>query len=234
MANTSSNTKRKSRTETKKCEKDGSVPEPEPEPEPSDESGTSSAAKLPKKQQMSIIEKIVYAIRSLNDGPNGSSRQGICKYLKSEFNLDYNFYVKQGFKKGVKNALLIQIGQRFRVATDTYENFVVKKDVTVQMNDLQVGQGDKITTEGDIVTIQYVGMLDDGTEFDQSKSFTFLLGAGEVIKGMDKGVTNMKEGGKRKLLIPSKLGYGRRGSPPEIPPNATLHFEITLKKIQRV
>ena len=61
--------------------------------------------------------------------------------------------------------------------------------------------------------------------------FKFVLGGGEVIKGWDKGVVGMKEGEKARLIVPPKLGYGKRGSGKEIPPDSTLCFEVTLNKI---
>ena len=68
--------------------------------------------------------------------------------------------------------------------------------------------------------------------FDSSNNFTFVLGAGDVIKGWDQGIINMKVGSKRKLIVPSKLGYGKRGCKPDIPSNSILNFIITLKKIE--
>jgi FK506-binding protein 2 len=77
--------------------------------------------------------------------------------------------------------------------------------------------------------------LEDGTEFDSSigrnDPFTFTLGVGQVIKGWDQGLLEMCEGEKRKLVIPSDLGYGDRGAPPKIPGGATLIFEVELLKI---
>ncbi len=77
--------------------------------------------------------------------------------------------------------------------------------------------------------------MEDGTEFDSSigrnDPFTFTLGVGQVIKGWDQGLLEMCEGEKRKLVIPSDLGYGDRGAPPKIPGGATLIFEVELLKI---
>jgi FKBP-type peptidyl-prolyl cis-trans isomerase len=96
---------------------------------------------------------------------------------------------------------------------------------------LASGHGAKART-GDRVTVHYVGTLKDGTKFDSSRDrnspFDFVLGRGAVIKGWDQGVVGMEVGEKRKLVIPPSLGYGSRGSPPKIPPNATLVFEIEL------
>src|SRR3989339_1969993 len=82
------------------------------------------------------------------------------------------------------------------------------------------------------VSVHYTGWLTNGTKFDSSKDrgqpFEFPLGAGRVIRGWDEGVAGMKIGGKRKLIIPSDLGYGARGAGNVIPPNATLVFEVEL------
>jgi peptidylprolyl isomerase len=90
---------------------------------------------------------------------------------------------------------------------------------------------------GDKVTVQYIGVgFDTKKEFDSSWSrnepFAFTLGAGEVIKGWDKGVEGMKVGGRRELLIPGDLAYGPAGSPPKIGPNETLIFVIDLLKVE--
>jgi len=91
--------------------------------------------------------------------------------------------------------------------------------------------------KGDLLHMHYTGKLEDGTEFDSSiprgQPFTFTLGTGQVIKGWDQGLLNMCEGEKRKLSIPSDLGYGSHGSPPKIPGGATLIFEVELIKIER-
>jgi peptidylprolyl isomerase len=86
---------------------------------------------------------------------------------------------------------------------------------------------------GDPVTVNYVGVLyKDGKEFDsswkRSEPFAFTLGKGQVIKGWDQGVAGMKVGGRRELIIPPELAYGKTGSPPTIPPNAPLVFVVDL------
>ncbi|XP_054836552.1 peptidyl-prolyl cis-trans isomerase FKBP2 isoform X3 [Eublepharis macularius] len=91
--------------------------------------------------------------------------------------------------------------------------------------------------KGDVLHMHYTGKLEDGTEFDSSltrdQPFVFSLGTGQVIKGWDQGLLGMCEGEKRKLVIPSELGYGDRGAPPKIPGGATLIFEVELLKIER-
>jgi hypothetical protein len=103
------------------------------------------------------------------------------------------------------------------------------------VEDTVVGAGDS-ARPGDHVTVHYTGTLTDGTEFDSSRKrhqpLDFVLGRGQVIKGWDDGVVGMKAGGKRKLTIPPSLGYGVRGQPPVIPPNATLAFDVELLSIE--
>jgi FKBP-type peptidyl-prolyl cis-trans isomerase len=97
--------------------------------------------------------------------------------------------------------------------------------------DQTVGTGE-VAVAGKTVTVHYTGWLESGTKFDSSvdrgQPFSFPLGAGRVIKGWDEGVEGMKVGGKRKLTIPSSLGYGARGAGGVIPPNATLIFDVEL------
>ncbi|KAJ2850901.1 peptidylprolyl isomerase fpr3 [Coemansia brasiliensis] len=85
--------------------------------------------------------------------------------------------------------------------------------------------------KGARVGMHYIGKLTNGKVFDQNtkgKPLWFRLGAGEVIKGWDVGVAGMKKGGERRLTIPAAMAYGKRGAPPDIPPNATLVFDVRL------
>lgn len=103
------------------------------------------------------------------------------------------------------------------------------------LEDLQVGTGDEAVA-GRNVTVHYTGTLTDGRKFDSShdrgQPFVFPLGAGRVIQGWDRGVAGMRVGGRRKLTIPSELGYGARGFAGLIPPNATLVFEVELLAVR--
>jgi peptidylprolyl isomerase len=105
------------------------------------------------------------------------------------------------------------------------------------VQDLIVGKG-KRAKAGDTVSVQYVGVLfENGKQFDASwkgsgpgQAFQFPLGGGQVIPGWDQGVVGMREGGRRKLIIPPDLAYGAQGFPPDIPANAALIFDIDLEQ----
>ncbi len=101
----------------------------------------------------------------------------------------------------------------------------------LEKKDITVGAGAEAVT-GKNVSVHYTGRLGDGKVFDSSKprgeAFEFVLGGGMVIKGWDQGVAGMRVGGVRQLTIPPHLGYGARGFPGVIPPEATLYFEIEL------
>lgn len=103
---------------------------------------------------------------------------------------------------------------------------------TVQITDIVVGTGQTVQA-GDTVTVHYTGTLADGTEFDSSvggEPITFSLD--RVIQGWQEGIPGMQLGGKRRLIIPSELGYGEAGFGDLIPPGAELTFEIELLSIQ--
>jgi FKBP-type peptidyl-prolyl cis-trans isomerase len=106
----------------------------------------------------------------------------------------------------------------------------------LQSQDLVVGSGAAVAS-GDVATVHYVGRLQNGNVFDSSRTrgtpFPFRVGAGQVIRGWDQGVPGMRIGGTRRLIIPPSLAYGSQGSPPTIPPNATLTFDIELLGVSR-
>jgi FKBP-type peptidyl-prolyl cis-trans isomerase FkpA len=113
---------------------------------------------------------------------------------------------------------------------------------TVQMRDVRAGPGEPAET-GRRLVVHYTGWLYDsaaadhrGASFDSSRTsgrpFDFVLGAAQVIPGWERGVAGMKEGGVRELVIPARLAYGAEGSPPVIPPDATLVFEIELVDVR--
>ena len=112
----------------------------------------------------------------------------------------------------------------------------------LQRTDVTTGTGEPAVA-GDEVSVHYTGWLYNenapdrrGRQFDSSRKrgqpFTFLLGAGKVIRGWDEGVAGMQVGGQRTLLIPADLAYGRKGAGGVIPPHASLVFEVELVDVQ--
>jgi peptidylprolyl isomerase len=102
------------------------------------------------------------------------------------------------------------------------------------IEDVKVGEGAEVKS-GDTVEVHYIGTLQNGTEFDNSKKrgtpFEFTVGGGQVIKGWEEGLIGMKVGGNRILVIPPDMAYGDKGIGP-IPPNSTLVFAIELVEIK--
>lgn len=113
---------------------------------------------------------------------------------------------------------------------------IVTTKTGLQYVDIKVGEG-MLPRLGDTVVVHYTGWLEDGTKFDSSVDrgapFEFPIGMGRVIPGWDEGVSTMRVGGVRKLIIPPELGYGASGAGGVIPPNATLIFEVELLEIRR-
>lgn len=105
----------------------------------------------------------------------------------------------------------------------------------LEYSDLECGSGPE-AGRGDLLTIDYVGLLEDGTEFDSSRergeTFDVRLGAQLVIAGWEEGLMGVQQGTLRQLVIPPDLAYGENGVPPDIPPNATLTYEIEVLEIK--
>jgi FKBP-type peptidyl-prolyl cis-trans isomerase len=149
--------------------------------------------------------------------------------------------MRQPWTKIVLAALMLSAAGLSVVARPDEKKKEEPKTVTLKSGlkyqDLKEGTGEAAKKD-DKVEVHYTGWLaKDGKKFDSSKDrgrpFTFTLGAGRVIKGWDEGVVGMKVGGKRKLMIPAKLGYGERGAGDDIPPNADLVFEVEMLKISK-
>ena len=141
------------------------------------------------------------------------------------------------FRKLAAAAVITTLAGSVALAADAP---AANKEVTtpsgLKYTDVKVGTGDS-PVKGKMVKVHYTGTLENGKKFDSSvdrkQPFNFTIGVGQVIKGWDEGVMGMKVGGKRKLVIPSKLGYGAAGAGGVIPPNATLLFDVELLDVQK-
>jgi len=115
---------------------------------------------------------------------------------------------------------------------EVFEEENITEDGKLKKKIIKKGKGWKTPAKGSEVTVHYDGRLVDGTPFDSSRTrgepFKFKLGMGQVIKGWDKGVKSMKKGEKATFTIHHDLAYGAAGSPPTIPANATLVFDVEL------
>lgn len=148
------------------------------------------------------------------------------------------FFILPGLSPFRAPAAVTEANPEITTNTQTTSTTMPTETVTaLQVTDETVGTG-VAAVAGDSVTVNYVGSLTNGTVFDASANhgttgFTFNLGAGQVIQGWDQGIVGMKEGGKRKLVIPASLAYGNQAIGNVIPANSTLVFEVELLKVQK-
>lgn len=121
------------------------------------------------------------------------------------------------------------------MADDKKDEKVITTASGLKYVELKIGDG-KEAKEGSTVKVHYTGTLENGKKFDSSldrgEPYPVTIGKSSVIKGWHEGLQGMKQGGKRKLIIPAKLAYGEEGRPPQIPPNATLIFEVEAVDVQ--
>jgi FKBP-type peptidyl-prolyl cis-trans isomerase len=141
------------------------------------------------------------------------------------------YFLWQNNYKSSGSALSEGLNQNQQNSQQTSDNYEIQ-GMKVEILTQGTGEGAKT---GDLVTVNYVGILQDGTKFDSSidrgQPFAFTLGQNSVIQGWEQGLVGMKPGEKRKLTIPPELGYGSQGAGGVIPPNATLIFEIDMISI---
>jgi len=127
-----------------------------------------------------------------------------------------------------------------KAAPKPKESKVITTETGLKYIDTEEGKG-PMPARGSQCKVHYTGYLSEdgkrGKKFDSSvdrkEPFSFVIGVGQVIPGWDEGVMSMKVGGKRKLIIPAKLGYGARGAGGVIPPNATLLFDVELLDVAK-
>eukprot|EP00668_Euglena_longa_P011263 GGOE01013654.1.p1 GENE.GGOE01013654.1~~GGOE01013654.1.p1 ORF type:complete len:224 (-),score=75.23 GGOE01013654.1:253-891(-) len=201
-----------------------------------------------------LLDKIICAIHHLNE-PDGSLPRTIAKCIQAETDSNSWGGLRKALKRGVSRQLLLKSGDFYKVnqtkltAVAKQKRFEEEAKASleerlrtggpssthmrkqgVDIHVVEPGKGD-VARKGYKVTIRYKGTVKDGNRFDYSKGFSFVLGEGDVIRGWDIGIEGMRQGERRKLTIPPGLAYGKAGKPPDIPPKATLEFDVTLIRV---
>lgn len=118
-------------------------------------------------------------------------------------------------------------------APSSCEEAELELESGVKVVDMECGDGD-IAESGSSIQVDYVGSLANGEEFDSTVKrgpYTFRLGAGQVVDGLDEGLEGMRVGGTRRVTIPPDYAYGNIGLPPLVPADATVVYEIELLKV---
>jgi len=190
---------------------------------------TSPPAKLPKKP--SVLDRVLYALRILK---LPSSAQAIIKTCAAHCDYADAAKIRKAIKSGLASHALQtapESAAKFWIAGEPIPQTAAGPAVAIE--DTKEGKGAAVE-KGDEVFIDYELFLKEtGGKVEGAKRFGFVQGGGEVIKGMDAGVLGLKVGGKRTVNVPWQLGYGNRGSGPDVPPCSDLTFKITLVDIKK-
>lgn len=128
----------------------------------------------------------------------------------------------------------VQMDTDFAESLDVDLGAMTRTESGLYYEDLDPGSG-LAAREGHVLDTHYTGWLTTGEEFGTSRDgtpYSFQLGRHQVPRGIEEGVTGMRIGGVRRLVVPPALAYGARGQPPTIPPSATLIYEIELLEIK--
>ncbi len=137
--------------------------------------------------------------------------------------------------KGDVNKPRVEEGEISSIENDIQEQTIGIEAEEFKIETIEGGTGEA-SKDGDTLVVHYTGKLLDETVFDSSvdrgEPFEFTLGEGRVIQGWEEGMKDMQPGEKRIITIPSSMGYGEFGSPPSIPGNAGLIFEVELIEIK--
>jgi FKBP-type peptidyl-prolyl cis-trans isomerase len=201
----------------------------------SSSSGASGiSAPIPKlSPKPTVHDRVVFALRILGVV---SSAQAIIKCCQTNPMIAYDDAAK--IRKAIKTGLS---AGKLQTSASSTSKFWISDEVApepelgpqVDIKDVKPGSGDAAVSKGDTVVISYQLALtkNPNQKVESASSFSFNVGGGDVIKGMDAAVLGLKVGGSRIVKIPWQLGYGKRGSGSDVPPESDLTFKITLISI---